>query len=157
MSKKWRIFIKRGKDLEGLAARTICVDKNSRILLIKRSEESRTGAGKWDIPGGHVDEDDRSLEAAAQRELFEETNIFYPENGLIYVGRHDWEGDKVYYYAFPYNRDKITLHPNPQTGFVEHSEYEWATIDEIIAYEKQELTTFPIYLLRKALEKVQNL
>jgi hypothetical protein len=62
----------------------------------------------------------------------------------------------VYYYAFPYNRDKITLHPNPDTGFVEHSEYEWATIDQIKEYEKQELTTFPIYLLRKALEKVQN-
>jgi len=157
MSKKWRIFVKRGKDLEGLSARTICVDENSRILLIKRALGSESGAGKWDIPGGHVDEDDRSLEAAAQRELFEETNIFCPEEELIYIDRDDWKNDRVYYYTFPYNRDKITLHPNPQTGFVEHSEYEWATIDEIIAYEKQELTTFPIYLLRKALEKVQNL
>ena len=77
MSKKWRIFVKRGKDLEGLAARTICVDEKNRILLIKRAPGSETGAGKWDIPGGHVDEDDSSLEAAAQRELFEETNIFY--------------------------------------------------------------------------------
>ena len=68
MSKKWRIFVKRGKDLEGLSARTICVDENSRILLIKRAPGSESGAGKWDIPGGHVDEDDRSLEAAAQRE-----------------------------------------------------------------------------------------
>ena len=156
MSKKWRIFIKRGKDLEGLAARTICVDEKNRILLIKRAPGSETGAGKWDIPGGHVDEDDSSLEAAAQRELFEETNIFYPENDLIYVGRNDWKGDKVYYYAFPYNRDKILLLPNPESGFVEHTNYEWATIDQIKEYEKQELTTFPIYLLRMALEKVQK-
>jgi 8-oxo-dGTP pyrophosphatase MutT (NUDIX family) len=156
MSKKWRIFIKRGKDLEGLAARTICVDEKNRILLIKRAPGSETGAGKWDIPGGHVDEDDSSLEAAAQRELFEETNIFYPESDLIYVGRNDWKGDKVYYYAFPYNRDKILLLPNPESGFVEHTNYEWATIDQIKEYEKQELTTFPIYLLRMALEKVQK-
>jgi len=156
MSKKWRIFIKRGKDLEGLAARTICVDEKNRILLIKRAPGSETGAGKWDIPGGHVDEDDSSLEAAAQRELFEETNIFYPESDLIYVGRNDWKGDKVYYYAFPYNRDKILLLPNPESGFVEHTNYEWATSDQIKEYEKQELTTFPIYLLRMALEKVQK-
>ena len=156
MSKKWRIFIKRGKDLEGLAARTICVDEKNRILLIKRAPGSETGAGKWDIPGGHVDEDDSSLEAAAQRELFEETNIFYPESDLIYVGRNDWKGDKVYYYAFPYNRDKILLLPNPESGFIEHTDYEWVTIDQIKEYEKQELTTFPIYLLRMALEKVQK-
>ena len=31
-----------------------------------------------------------------------------------------------------------------------------ATIDEIIQYEKQDLTIFPIYLLRMALERVQK-
>jgi len=149
--------VNEGEEYDKISSRVVCVGENSKILIIKRSEKSTTGAGKWDIPGGHVDERDRSLERAAQRELFEETNIFCPEEDLIYIGRNDWESDQIHYYTFPYNRDKIALHPNPQTGFVEHSEYEWATIDEIIAYEKQELTTFPIYLLRKALEKVQNL
>ena len=156
MSKKWKNFVNEGKEYDKISSRVICVDENDKILLIKRSEKSTAGAGKWDIPGGHVDERDRSLERAAQRELFEETNIFCPEEDLIYIDRDDWKNDKVYYYAFPYNLDKITLHPNPDTGFVEHSEYEWATIDQIKEYEKQELTTFPIYLLRKALEKVQN-
>ena len=157
MSKKWKKFVKENKDIEGLAARVFCINKDGCLLIIKRSKKSYSGKGKWDIPGGHVDEADESLELAALRELFEETNLVCSEKKLIYVGRDDWNGDKVYYYTYLYTHGDIKLLPNPESGFLEHTKYEWATIDDIIHYENQELTTFPIYLLRKALEKVQNL
>ena len=156
MSKKWKKFIKKTKDIGNLSARMVCVDENGRVLIIKRSKKSYSGAGMWDIPGGHVDEYDKSLEEAVIRELFEETNLICSEDDLVYLGRDDWHDDKVYYYSFLFTHGDVKLLPNPESGFLEHTKYEWATIDEIIAYEKQDLTTFPIYLLRMALERVQK-
>jgi len=47
-------------------------EKKPRVLLIRRKHEPF--AGMWAIPGGHV-EMEETLEAAARRELFEETGV----------------------------------------------------------------------------------
>jgi 8-oxo-dGTP diphosphatase len=47
-------------------------EKKPRVLLIRRKHEPF--AGKWAIPGGFV-EMPETLEAAARRELFEETSV----------------------------------------------------------------------------------
>jgi len=156
MNKKWGILVSEAKEIENLAARVVCVGPNSTILLIKRAPETPINGGMWDIPGGHVDEDDRSLEFAACREIDEETGLIFSENELVYLGRNDWKNDVVYYYGVYSTRMDVKLLPNPESGFIEHTDYEWVTIDQIKEYEKQELTTFPIYLLRMALERVQK-
>jgi len=48
---------------------------------------------RWLQPGGHVDPDDRSIEAAARREVLEEVNIesmtpLHPEGGLFDLDIH---------------------------------------------------------------------
>jgi 8-oxo-dGTP pyrophosphatase MutT (NUDIX family) len=156
MLNKWSNFINETKGADNLAARVVCVGPNETILIMKRSDGSYTSPGKWDIPGGHVDRGDNSFEEAAIRELFEETCLNFDEEDLVYLGRHDWQRDIVYYYGIFSSKDKVRLLANPDSGFIEHTDYKWATIDQIKEYEKQELTTFPIYLLRMALERVQK-
>jgi 8-oxo-dGTP diphosphatase len=46
------------------------------VLLIQRNKEPYLGM--WALPGGHVNIDDTSLEAAAQRETREETGLDIP-------------------------------------------------------------------------------
>ena len=156
MLKKWDTFINETKNVEFLASRVVCVGPNDTILIIKRSPNSFTGAEKWDIPGGGVDSEDGSFEEAAIRELFEETCLNFDEEDLVYLGRKDWKKDVVHYYGIFVEKGEVKLLPNPESGFIEHTDYKWATIDEIIQYEKQDLTIFPIYLLRMALERVQK-
>ena len=45
---------------------------------------------------------------------------------------------------------------NPKTGVVEHSDSKWVTIDDIKDNKSLELRTFPVYLLNRALEKLNN-
>ena len=90
MYKKWGTFVSEAKEIENLAARVVCIGPNDTILLIKRAPETPINGGKWDIPGGHVDPDDESLEFAAIRELKEETGLNFSEKNLIYLGRKDW-------------------------------------------------------------------
>src|SRR5258708_5606353 len=46
------------------------------VLLIQRNKQPYQGM--WALPGGHLNTDDSSLEAAAQREVQEETGLDIP-------------------------------------------------------------------------------
>lgn len=52
------------------AARAILIDDGQRLLLIRRTKEGRPPY--WTTPGGGVEADDVSVEAAMRRELREE-------------------------------------------------------------------------------------
>lgn len=58
----------------GLAVRVLLMNDDGKILIIKRSTESKTNPGKWELPGGKVDQGE-SFDQALIREVFEETNL----------------------------------------------------------------------------------
>jgi len=58
----------------GLAVRALLTDEDGKILIIKRSTDSKTNSGKWELPGGKVDQGE-SFDQALIREVFEETNL----------------------------------------------------------------------------------
>jgi 8-oxo-dGTP diphosphatase len=58
----------------GLAVRVLLTDENDKILIIKRSTGSKTNPGKWELPGGKVDQGE-SFDQALIREVYEETNL----------------------------------------------------------------------------------
>ena len=58
----------------GLAVRVLLRDENGKILILKRSTDSKTNPGKWELPGGKVDQGE-SFDHALIREVHEETNL----------------------------------------------------------------------------------
>ena len=61
-----------------VSAKVAIVDDNNKILVLKRSPDSRYKPEHWDLPGGHLKEGE-SEEEAAKRETKEETNLVITE------------------------------------------------------------------------------
>ena len=124
----------------------VCLDSRQRFLIIRRSSVDAR-EGQWTIPGGHIDEEDKSIEAGAVRELDEETDLLCNIEDLIYIGQPK---PKKYYFLTQKWTGEINIDkPNPKTNQVEHDDWKWSTIDEIKQIANSEI---PIYLLEKALK-----
>jgi 8-oxo-dGTP diphosphatase len=68
----------------GVAAKAIVRDEAGRILLIKRSEHSKTDPGYWDLPGGKMDYGETLAETLI-REAREETGLLIDVGPVIHV------------------------------------------------------------------------
>ncbi len=124
----------------------VCLDEKQRFLIIRRSNMDER-VGQWTIPGGHIDEDDRSIESGAVRELDEETDLLCNTEDLVYIGQPK---PKKYYFLTRKWTGKVNINkPNPKTNQIEHDDWKWSTIDEIKEIANSEI---PIYLLEKALK-----
>ena len=148
MNRKWTSYLNEG-ELSDVGI-VVCLNDKQQFLIIRRSDIDRR-AGQWTIPGGHIDDDDGSIEAGAVRELDEETNLKCNVSDLTYLGEP--KEKKYYFLTTEWSGDVNVDKPNPHTGEIEHDDYKWATINDIKDIENSEI---PIYLLEKALEMSQN-
>ncbi len=57
-----------------LAVRAVILDKQNRCLLLRRSNACRSFVGKWEWPGGKID-DGETFDVALLREINEETGL----------------------------------------------------------------------------------
>ena len=106
----------------------VCLDDEQRNLIIRRADIDER-AGQWTLPGGHIDEDDASIEAGAIRELEEEAGLRCEISDLVYLGM---PGKKKYYYMTRKWEGNVNVDkPNPKTDQVEHDQWKWSTIDDI--------------------------
>ncbi len=144
LNNEWKSFLTKSK--VKAAGIVICLNKNQQFLIIRRSDMDER-VGQWTIPGGHIDESDRSVEAGAVRELDEETNLLCNTEDLIYLGEP--KPKKYYFLSQKWTGTVDISKPNPKTGIIEHDDWKWATIDVIKDIANSEI---PIYLLEKALK-----
>ena len=144
MNYKWNKFLTE-KELRTVGI-VVCLDDKQRFLILRRSNIDDR-AGSWTIPGGHIDEEDRSIESGAVRELDEETNLLCDTSDLIYLGEP--KPEKHYFLTLKWSGKVNVEKPNPKTNKVEHDDWKWANIEDIKQIANTEI---PIYLLEKALK-----
>ena len=128
----------------------VCLNDEQQFLIIRRSGIDKR-AGSWTMPGGHIDDQDDSIEAGAIRELEEEANLICVPSDLKYLGEP--RSGKYYFLTQKWHGRVNVNQSNPKTGEIEHDAHKWSTIEEIKDIEDSEI---PIYLLEKALEMAKN-
>lgn len=89
-------------------------DSQGRVLLDKR--ETPPGVGTWAVPGGHV-ELDESLQAAAVREVFEETSLVIQDSSLRPLGTFEVLEDGLHLVLVMFAADILTGTPEAGQWF----------------------------------------
>ena len=144
MNKKWNQFLTESETKN--VGIVVCLNDKQQFLTIRRSDIDERH-GQWTLPGGHIDDDDRSIEAGAIRELYEEANLQCKISDLAYLGEP--KPKKYYFLTQKWTGDVDINKPNPKTNEIEHDDYKWLTIEKIKEIDNTEI---PIYLLEKALK-----
>ena len=123
-----------------LIIRAIILNERNKVLLIKRSEDDRYSPGRWEFPGGKLEEGENVTEAL-RKEIFEETGLQMttsstlvhsesevltsgPYKGLVYV---------VLVGLAKVADDKVRLSE-------EHSDYVWVNYESISEYKITDIT-----------------
>lgn len=81
----------------------VLVDRHGHVLLQERDEHPAIDPEKWGFVGGHVDEGEE-IEAAAYRELEEETGVVLAGDDLTF-----WGDCEVYHAAYD-SHDRMWLY-----------------------------------------------
>ena len=99
--------------------------KNGKLLLLKRGEGAPWNPGKWDFPGGGINEGETPKEAAAREALEEVSKEARTLRELTVI---DVEGEDVHFFVtdFFFGNGPIgALAAGP-----EHDEFKWVTLQE---------------------------
>lgn len=121
--------------------------KNREVLLLQTNAKR---GGFWQNITGSVEKADQNLEAAASRELKEETqlsssNLFKLEEILYFVDRFDREIEEhVYYCSIPKKNPTISK---------EHQDFKWVKVEEVDASFFGFPNNFQMY--QKALKRLR--
>jgi 8-oxo-dGTP diphosphatase len=109
-------------------------NEKSEILLLRRSENSHSNPGKWDLPGGKLNHRE-PLEEAAVREVWEETGISIVPGDIAGYVTFELPDKKVI--AIVYDGGYVIA--DVKLSY-EHLEYSWISLDAIL-----EMDTLPAY------------
>jgi 8-oxo-dGTP pyrophosphatase MutT (NUDIX family) len=117
------------------SAKTLLLDNNDYVLVLRRSETHPRAALQLDLPGGMIEKDEDPLDGTV-REIFEETKIKISSDQLsmIHEYTHTYENDGVtmerFLYAVRFSQDR----PNVETSW-EHEEHLWLPVSELTTLE----------------------
>lgn len=104
------------------------IKKDNKILIAKRSTGNKDVIGKWEFPGGKVEENETE-EQAIEREIKEEFDILVKAEKFVtnVISKDKDRQIDLRLYLCKYIDGKIKLN--------DHSDYKWVHKDEILGYD----------------------
>jgi 8-oxo-dGTP diphosphatase len=113
----------------GLSVRVLLTDEEGKILILKRSTDSKTNPGKWEFPGGKVDQGE-SFDQALTREVYEETQLKIALDHVVGVSEQNLHLIRAVHIIMS---GKIT--EGQLTLSHEHEGYAWVFFEKLAEYE----------------------
>jgi len=113
----------------GLAVRALITDDDGKILIIKRSSESKTNPDKWELPGGKVDQGE-PFDQALIREVKEETNLNISLDHVVGVSEQNLTLIRAVHIILSAKVEEGELNLSS-----EHDGYAWVYFDTLPEYE----------------------
>jgi 8-oxo-dGTP diphosphatase len=109
-----------------LVAKTLIINQDNQVLVLRRHDNDDHRPGEWDLPGGQVDpgEDPRD---AAIREAKEETGLSLSDLRPIHVVSrilNDKQVIKTVFTTLSYSGDAALS--------FEHNDLQWISIDSLV-------------------------
>ena len=124
----------------GLTVRGVIKNDSGEILIVKRHPKSKTDPEMWELPGGKVEKGEHFADALV-REIKEETDLDVSVGDFCEAVQNDYSHKRTV---------QLMMYLTDIEGEVkiseEHTDFMWASIDEI---KTLELSTS----LKKLLEK----
>jgi 8-oxo-dGTP diphosphatase len=113
--------MREGRDTQGVV-KVVFIDNSGKALILKRSGKvvSKASPWEWDLPGGHIEHEEKKIDALA-REVFEETKMRFEKAKRIYAQ------DKTTFFVC---RD---FAGEPRLSN-EHEEFKWVEPEEVTNY-----------------------
>jgi len=102
-----------------LAVAAAIRDGQGRILLLKRSDDDTINPGKWDLPGGKIDEGE-TFDQALVREVSEEAGLAVTLCHVAGAGELEMPDKRIAYLIFLCDAESHDVVISP-----EHSAYCW--------------------------------
>jgi len=116
-------------EITDVATAVVKKEDSEEYLLAKRTTETDIQPGKWNFPGGKIEEQDSNPAEAAQRELREETRI---DEEPVQTGESfivDTEDGRFRVYPVLFRTES---EPEMNT---EHTDYRWVRPEDLKEFE----------------------
>jgi len=114
-------------------AKVVIVDSKKRVLFLKRSNYMEKFAGEWDLPGGHLKQNE-SLAAGLEREVQEETGLSVKSPRLVDIDNN------LHFFVAKYDSQPVKIsHEHTEYRFFEQQELDPSQKFQKIALKALEL------------------
>ena len=147
----WEESMAEEEELRHIAS-VFIINEDDKVLIVLRSKTADKNPNVWEVPGGHVDPEDKNYLDAAIREAREEVDLVI--NNLRDLETEEYHNRIKHFFVTDQYEGTIKIVKNPTTGIIEHSEHMWATLEDLKGLKQQSRVS--TYLMEKAIKIIRG-